>query len=107
MRKKKVKRTRKLWKNYIRLIAVRKQNVSSYKPVTLNELNFSCFCHIINILLTELNRSVWENLDLYRVYRPHCVRSVPTTSVKVLPYRPLARLIRAKLFAEGEVNIVE
>ena len=69
-----------------------------YKPVTLNELNFSCFCHIINILLTELSRSVWENLDLGRLYRPHCVRSVHTTSVKILPYRPPARLIRAKYF---------
>ena len=44
--------------------------------VTLNELNCSCFCHIINILLTELSRSVWKNLDLGRVYRPHYVRSV-------------------------------
>ena len=52
--------------------------------------------HIINILLTELSRSVWENLDLGRVYRPHCVRSVLTTSVKILPYRPPAGLIRAK-----------
>ena len=60
--------------------------------VTLNELNCSCFRHI-NILLTELSRSVWENLDLGRVYRPHCVRSVLTTSVKILPYRSPARLI--------------
>ena len=51
--------------------------------------------HIINILLTELSRSVWENLDLGRVYRPPCVRSVLTTSVKILPYRPPAWLIRA------------
>ena len=51
--------------------------------------------HIINILLTELSRSVWENLDLGRVYRPHCVRSVLTTSIKILPYRPPAWLIRA------------
>ena len=58
-------------------------------PVTLN---CSCFCHIINILLTELSPSVWENLDLGRVYKPHCVRSVFTTSVKILPYRPPARL---------------
>ena len=29
------------------------------------------------------------------MYRPHCVRSVLTTSVKILPYRPPARLIRA------------
>ena len=32
------------------------------------------------------------------MYRPHCVWSVLTTSVKILPYRPLARLIRAKYF---------
>ena len=64
----------------------------------INELNFSCFCHIINIILTELSASVWENLDLGRVYRPHCVRSVLTTSVKILPYRPLARLIRANYY---------
>ena len=51
---------------------------------------------MINILLTELGRSVWENLDLGRWYRPHCVRSVLATSVKILPYRPPARLIRAK-----------
>ena len=66
---------------------------ATYKPVTLN---CSCWRHIINILLTELSRSVWENLDLGRVYRPHCVRSVLATSVKILPYRPPARLIRAK-----------
>ena len=30
----------------------------------------------IKILLTELNWFVWENLDLGRVYRPHCIRSV-------------------------------
>ena len=49
-----------------------------------------------NFLLTVLSRSVWENLDLGRVYRPHCVRSVLTTSVKILPYRAPGRLIRAK-----------
>ena len=62
----------------------------------MNELNCFCFGHIINILLTKLSRSVWENLDLGRVYRPHYVRFVLTTSVKILPYRPPARLIRAK-----------
>ena len=94
--RKKSKEDEKTWKNLIRLIAVRKQNVSQYKPVTLNELNCSCFRHIINILLTELSRSVWKNLDLGRVYRSHYVRSVLTTSVKILPCRPPARLIRAK-----------
>ena len=54
------------------------------------------FGHIINNLLTKLGRSVWENLDLDRWYRPHCFRSVLATSVKILPYRPPARLIRTK-----------
>ena len=56
----------------------------------INKLNCSWFFHIINILLIELSRSVWENLDPGRVNRPHCVRFVLTTSVKILPYRPLA-----------------
>ena len=43
--------------------------------------------------LTELSWSVWEYLDLARVYRPNAVL---TTSVMILPYRPPARLIRAK-----------
>ena len=89
MRKKKTKDDEQL-------IAFRKQNVSLYKPVTSNELNCCCFCHIINILLTELSRFAWENLVFGRVYRPHCVRSVLTISIKILPYRPPARLIRAK-----------
>ena len=40
--------------------------------------------HIINIL-TELGRSVWENLELGRWYRHDCVRSVLAISVKILP----------------------
>ena len=51
-----------------------------------------CNKHIIN----ELSRSVWENLDLGRVYKPHCARFLLTTSIKILPYRPPARLIRAE-----------
>ena len=55
-------------------------------------------CQFIKIFLVGAKNMlfVWENLDLGRVYRPHCVRSVLTTSVKILPYRPPARLIRAK-----------
>ena len=67
------------------------------------------FGHIINILLTELGRSVWKNLGLGRWYRPHCVRSVLATSVKILPYRPPARLIRTKLcdyYSQVAVNLV-
>ena len=54
------------------------------------------FGHIIHNLLTKLGRSVWENLDIGRWYRPNAVRSVLATSVKILTYRPLARLIRTK-----------
>ena len=61
------------------------------------KLNCSCSRHIIDILLTELSRSVWENFDLGRVYRPHCVRSVLMTSVEILPYRPPARLVSQEL----------
>ena len=43
---------------------------------------------LIYLLLTELSRSVWENLDRGREYRPNAVRSVHTTEVKILPYRP-------------------
>ena len=39
--RKKIDRTNKNWKNKIRLIAIRNQNVIYYKPVTLNELNCS------------------------------------------------------------------
>ena len=47
-----------------------------------------------SILLTELSRSGWEELDLGREYRPCCVRSVLTSDIKNLPYRPPALLIR-------------
>ena len=53
---------------------------------------------MINIIFTNLSRYVWEKLDLGRGYRPHCVWSVLTTLVKILPYRPPARLIRANYF---------
>ena len=55
--------------------------------------NCSCLRHIINISLAKLCWSVWENLDLGRVNRPHCVWSVLRTLVKILPYRPPAQLI--------------
>ena len=62
----------------------------------LNELNCSCLPSIINILLTERSRSLWDLVRLYMCVCAHCVRSVLTTLVKILPYRPPARLIRAK-----------
>ena len=34
----------------------------------LKRIKLFLFCHTINILLTERSRSVWENLDLGRVY---------------------------------------
>ena len=59
---------------------------------------FFFLCFLVwpyNKHLIKLGRSVWENLDLRRWYRPQCVRSVLATLVKILPYRPPARLIRA------------
>ena len=41
------------------------------EPVTLNELNFSCFCHIINVFL--INRDLGQDspiqTDLARLIR--------------------------------------
>ena len=39
------------------------------------------------------------------MYRPHCVRSVLTTSVKILSYRPPARLIRANCEQKLQVQL--
>ena len=48
-----------------------------------------------------------ESLDLDRVYRPHCVRFVLTTSVKILPYRPPGRLTRANYSSQPSVSQLE
>ena len=44
----------------------------------------------------------WENLDRGREYGPNAVRFVHTTEVKILPYRPPARLIRCLLYGKQE-----
>ena len=49
--------------------------------------------HIIkDLLLALINRAgglyVPENLDRCRKYRPNAVRSLHSTEVKILPYRP-------------------
>lgn len=82
-------------------VSVRKQNGTECEPGNENDPACSeafnatfLFGHLINILLTEPGRSVWQNLDLGRWYRPHCGRSVLARSVKILPYKPPARLIR-------------
>ena len=57
-------------------ILIREQNGSDYEPATLSDfqrIEVFLFDHIINILLTELGRSVWENLDLGHEYRPRSV----------------------------------
>ena len=46
------------------------------QTVYIKWVKYFSFGHIINILLTKLSQSVWENLDLGHEYRPHCVRSV-------------------------------
>ena len=46
-------------------------------------------------LINQAKSVCMENRDLSRVYRPHCVHSVVTTLVKILPYTPPAQFIRA------------
>ena len=75
-RKERVTMTSKLCQIYIQLITVRKQTCQPVRTVYIKRVKGFPFGHIINILLTELSRSVWENLDLGREYKPHCVRSV-------------------------------
>ena len=60
----------------------------------------------VGCFLVWLGRSVWENLDLDRWCRLHCVRSVLATSVKILPYRPPTRLIRANYWVKTEKSSV-
>jgi len=64
-------------------------------------LNFSCLLynkHLIN----RAGGLYGRNLRPV-VYRPHCVRSLLTTSVKILPYRPPAWLITAKCHKAGRM----
>ena len=59
-------------------ISVLKQNAS--RPVTLNELKLSSLPY--NKQIIKLAKSVLYGRG--RVYRPHCVRSILTTSVMFL-----------------------
>jgi len=43
------------------------------QTIWLSEINLFLFGHIISILFTELSWSLWENIDLGREYRSHCV----------------------------------
>ena len=56
-------------------IHMRKQMtmITNWLPERLSE---NWFNHIINIFLTELGRSLWDNLDLGHAYRTNAVRSV-------------------------------
>jgi len=65
-----------------------KQEETSTKDVYISSSSLFFVLVIIKLLLTELSRSVWENLDRSREYRPNTVRSLHTTEVKILPYRP-------------------
>ena len=43
------------------------------------------------------------------MYRPHCICSVLTTAVKILPYRPPARVITAKynyVRHKGSISVI-
>ena len=56
-------------------------------PIYLRSLAFN---HLIMylVIMKPSMRSVWENLDQGRAYKPNVVRSVHMTVVKILPYRP-------------------
>ena len=66
------------------------------RTINIKRVKGFLFGHLINILLTELSPSVWADLDVGCEYRPHCVRSVLTTEVNIIPYWPPAQLIRGK-----------
>ncbi len=69
-----------------------------YEPIERVQYTSGNFGHAVDSKfkpITELSRSVWENHELCREYRPHCVWSVLRYPVKILPYRPSVQLIRA------------
>ena len=39
----------------------------SKMSVSTNQFHFFIVCHIVNVLFTELSRSLWKNLDIGRV----------------------------------------
>ena len=92
-RKKEVKRKSKLW-HFI--LSPSQAKWKLLRTIDITRIEVFLFGHI---LLTELSPSVWENLDLQ--YRPHCVRSVLTTSVNILLCRPPVRLIRGKYYTRS------
>ena len=69
----------------------------------IKQISFFLVFHSINISLTKLSWSAWENLDLSHVHRPRCIQSVLTYSVKILPYRPTAQLIRARVISYDQI----
>ena len=87
MRKKTVKMTSKLNSARRRSQAKCQLEEISYIKELLNNcywIVLVCAVYsVINILLTELSRSAWENLNLGLGYRPKA------TSVEILSYRPL------------------
>ena len=75
------------------------QNVS--KPVTLNKLKFSSLPYNKHLINWAKSVCMGESWPLSCV-QTHCVQPVFTTSVKISPDRPPARLIRAK----SHINIL-
>ena len=68
--------------------------------VSTNQLHYKLnflVCRITKTSLTDLSRSIWENLDLDRGHRPslRLVRTHNLGQDYVFPYRPPARSIRA------------
>ena len=55
----------------------------------IKQIKFFLFLRYINISLTELSQSVWENLDLGCVYRLHNIRSILTIKITRVVNPPL------------------
>lgn len=73
--------------------------------VVFQRIEVFLFSHIVNANYPSLVGQHRRISNLGRDLRPHCVQSVLTTSVKILPYRPLAWLIRTKYHPHAYHNL--
>lgn len=62
-----------------RAITLYIQLISVHKQIVLKLVQTNLVCHDKHLILTKLGQSVWENLDLGHVYRPHYIWYVLTT----------------------------
>ena len=78
---------------YERKHFVKKRRQGTQMAVVILALFYICvipytLLRFAGIWILHFRATDWKIRLLGRVYRPHCVRSVLTTSVRILPYRP-------------------